>query len=91
MTASSLEVCSKVGRGSPLKRKTKRFACFGLVGVFLAEGEGVVCLGGGGELGSRGSNFGIGFCSGRGLDFCEGVDFPVNFINFRLEGGLGTG
>ena len=47
LTASSLEARSDGGRGSPLKRRTYRFACFGLAGDFLPGGEGVVCLGGG--------------------------------------------
>ena len=41
LTASSLEARLDVGRGSPLKHRMKQFMCFSLVGVFLAEGEGV--------------------------------------------------
>ena len=44
-----------------------------------------------GVLGSRGSGLCVGFCSGRGLSFCEGVDFPVDLINLQFEGGLGAG
>ena len=42
-------------------------------------------------LGSRGSGLCVGFCSGGGLGFCEGVNFPVDFVNLQFKGGLGAG